>query len=190
MTQRIVDTRIPHIEKRKGKKYYVVRNTKGYIITARKIDQKSPSLQRIKEIYSQNNTFYDNIKKVRLSKVVETTVTQKSEYKSGFNKKKGYEPESPYGKRPVRGFRHSKKPQYQVSGVVVVNNKPVEIHRRSMKLGSPECMTPQACHDYAWTKFLEEVSQAYGASYDDDKGLFVVDKVQNITEGWVWYDAR
>lgn len=181
------NNRIPHVEIRSGKRFYVVRNSKGNILASRKVTKAAPSLARIKEIYLQNATFFENIKKVRLTRVTETTIIQPSKFKPELDKRTGEMSVSPYDMRPVRGFKPKTIPQYQVTGVVMINNKSVEIHRRSMKLGSPECPTAQACHDYAWVKFLEEVGKAYGVGYDDDRGLHVVDKVQNITEGWVYY---
>jgi hypothetical protein len=159
----------------KGKRLIVARE-KGKILCQRRI--KGSKLNKIDflKIYKQNNSFNENIKKIK-----RTNVTENYYLTTANKKSKDAKP----NKKPNTA---NKKYQYLVQGkykgeLIVARSEAVN---RSPTAPSNNA---EAKVD-AWSKFLAIISQKYNSNlYDADIGAKILENQKNaiteLMEGWV-----
>ncbi len=162
--------------KTKKSKIYVVRD-KGKIVTLRRlkgsgIKTKAQALGYFK----QNNTLYKDRTKTKINN--QTNVL--ANFVPGV-----------YGGDIAKKKLRRKHQSYFVSGKIKIikNGKSVwhTIVGTSFKQGTVGCLTNQECYDYAWRKFLTQLGEATGGSYDTDSGVNGLSKVKDLREGWTIY---
>jgi hypothetical protein len=160
----------------KGKRLIVARSEAGKIVDRRKI--KGTKLHKIDflKIFKQNNSFNENIKKIKRTNVTENY------YLTTANKK------SKDAKPNNKPYTTNKKYQYLVQGkykgeLIVARSEAVN---RSPTAPSNDA---EAKVD-AWSKFLAIISQKYNSNlYDADIGAKILENQKNaiteLMEGWV-----
>lgn len=153
---------------KKGR-YFVARDANGRFIESRRVKGSKLTKIQATEIYKQNKTFYESIRKELLSKF--------SEYVN--------EQPTTISERTTRPSRRPKGTtvQYVVSGWY----KKTKIAARSSAIGTPLIKTARQAKEDAWQRFLALLGEKAGVGYDEDEGIKLIDKVKNLKEGWVYY---
>jgi len=147
----------------------------GKFLTLRRLKGSGiKSKDDAKRIFKENNTLYKDRTKTKIN----NQTTLRANFIKG-------QLGGPIAKKKNRKSGQS----YFVSGEVKVNRKYVKVAATSFKQGTEDsCMTSQQCHDYAWRKFLGQIGNLVGGSYDADTGARAIDNVRNLREGWSLYE--
>ena len=158
------------VETWRGRWYFVIRDSKGRIVTRRKYRGSGLIKKEAMQIYKQNKTLYKEKTRKKLEKVNEISHLLDSSIKSLESKKPIVEPDTKDG-------------QYIVTGTY----KNREIYARSQKKGSAFAKTNEQAKEEAWNSFLRQLSYIILNKSDEDEGIKLLSQVKNLKEGWVYY---
>ncbi len=159
----------------KNKKYVVARDTSGKFIQRRAVKGSKLTKKDFLNIFKQNNTFYKDKVRKKLTNVTENYVLKP------VTKPRSWET------KPIRKPR-SQMAQYVVSGVI--RNKTIYGRSRRLKFREDFPQTTRECKVEAWDNFLKLVSNEYSNElYSADEGIKLIEnnRLDNIKEGWVYY---
>ena len=168
----------------KDRKRYVVAREEGRIIQRRAIKSSGIKKREFRNIFKENNTFYDNRIRTKLGKQLKDNKTE-NQYLKPVGRNLVFDNKTPIGKplKKPRGLA-----QYQVSGMFQGTMYYGRSYRKGTFIGKSQ--TSKECREEAWKNFFKFIAQADNGHYDADEGISVVEnnQVSNIQEGWVFYN--
>ncbi len=155
------------VEEWGNKKYFVVRDSKGRILSKSSQDKSKLSLDNAKEIYQTNKNLNINKKVVR-EKLTNVEIVSKTEV-SSYDKRT----EKPISNHPRHRAMYIVEGEFQGRKFVASSGMDEETAERKK--------------EKAWEGFLEMIGLEFSGDYDANEGEKYIDKIKNIHEGWVYH---
>lgn len=164
---------------------YTARDEKGKFLGSRKVTKDFP-LARAKEVFSKNNTFKDDVRKIKSLNFNEYTTLQKGAYAI---KKTAAGPVIELKDVKVSKIRLKQELVQWMVTVFLKNG--TKLAARSKKYFKKNDLEEKAARQEAWDNILRRLADSFGLEYEPEEGERIFEsRVQSVQEGRVYYEPR